>query len=96
MVFVFSLFFQQVRGQSALTAGLMFLPMTGLIAVVNVCRGQASPTGTGPRPPMIGGPVLAVLGLLALLLPSTRARPRSALAFLMVPLGLGGALTSHR
>ena len=39
VVFVFSLFFQQVQHHSALYAGLMFLPMTGLIGVTNLAAG---------------------------------------------------------
>ncbi|MEU3735535.1 MFS transporter [Streptomyces sp. NPDC032198] len=91
LVFVFSLFFQQVQGRSALWAGLMFLPMTGLIAVTNVFAGKLT-ARVGPRLPMLVGQTVAVLGLLALLF-TDASTPALALAFLMVPLALGCALT---
>ncbi|MER5254626.1 MFS transporter [Streptomyces sp. NPDC002855] len=91
LVFVFSLFFQEVQGRSALWAGLMFLPMTGLIAVTNVFAGKLS-ARVGPRTPMLAGQAVAVLGLLALLFADAET-PALGLAFLMVPLALGCALT---
>ncbi|MFI6086396.1 MFS transporter [Streptomyces sp. NPDC051218] len=91
LVFVFSLFFQEVQGRSALWAGLMFLPMTGLIAVTNVAAGKLA-ARVGPRVPMLVGQSVAVAGLLLLLL-ADASTPALALAFLMVPLALGCALT---
>ncbi|WP_409056985.1 MFS transporter [Streptomyces sp. SYP-A7185] len=91
LVFVFSLFAQEVQGRSALWAGLMFLPMTGLIAVTNVVAGKLA-ARVGPRLPMLAGQSLAVLGLLALLC-TDATTPALGLAFLMVPLALGCALT---
>ena len=50
MMFVFSLFFQELQGRSALQAGLMFLPMTGLISVMNVIADKlAGRYGPGRR-----------------------------------------------
>ncbi|MEV6944239.1 MFS transporter [Streptomyces sp. NPDC051172] len=90
-VFVFSLFFQQVQGLSALRAGLAFLPMTGLIAVTNVAAGKLAGR-YGPRLPMLVGQALAVVGLLVLLY--VDAGTSSVLtAALLVPLALGCALT---
>jgi DHA2 family methylenomycin A resistance protein-like MFS transporter len=91
LIFVFSLFFQQVQGRSALWAGLMFLPMTGLIAVTNVFAGKLA-ARVGPRTPMLVGQAVAVAGLLALLF-ADAGTPAPVLAFLMVPLALGCALT---
>ncbi|MEW2520656.1 MFS transporter [Actinacidiphila alni] len=90
MIFVLSLFFQQVRGQSALGAGLMFLPMTALIALVNVVAGRLA-ARFGPRLPMLAGQLLMIVGLL-ILLPVGAGTPAVLLAVVMVPLGLGGAL----
>ncbi|CAG7634133.1 MFS transporter [Actinacidiphila bryophytorum] len=90
MFFVLGLFFQEVRGQSALTAGLMFLPMTLLISTVNVISGRLT-TRYGPRLPMLAGQLLMAAGLL-LLLPVGAATPVALLAAAMVPLGVGGAL----
>ncbi|MFE9437490.1 MFS transporter [Streptomyces sp. NPDC006602] len=91
MVFVFSLFFQQVQGRSALTAGLMFLPMTGLIAVTNVVAGKLAGR-YGPRLPMLVGQGLAAAGLLTLLYVDT-GTPSALVAVLLVPMALGCALT---
>ncbi|MFP3990469.1 MFS transporter [Streptomyces sp. E11-3] len=91
MVFVFSLFFQQVQGRSALQAGLLFLPMTGLIAVVNVVAGKLA-SRFGPRLPMLLGQSLAVLGLLLLQFADART-PAPLLALLLVPMALGCAMT---
>ncbi|MGI5453757.1 MFS transporter [Streptomyces sp. CA-249302] len=92
VVFVFSLFFQQVQGLSALRAGLAFLPMTGLIAVTNVVAGKLAGRH-GPRLPMLIGQALAVVGLLLLLLYVDAGTPSALVAVLLVPLALGCALT---
>ncbi|GAA4045998.1 MFS transporter [Streptomyces shaanxiensis] len=91
LVFVFSLFFQQVQGRSALYAGLLFLPMTGLIAATNVVAGKLAGR-YGPRLPMLLGQALAVVGLL-LLLYVDAGTPSSLVAVLLVPMALGCALT---
>ncbi|MFE6942322.1 MFS transporter [Streptomyces chartreusis] len=91
MVFVFSLFFQQVQGRSALQAGLMFLPMTGLIAVTNVVAGKLAGR-YGPRLPMTVGQGIAVVGLLVMLFVDT-GTPPVVVALLLVPMALGCALT---
>lgn len=91
MVFVFSLFFQQVQHHSALYSGLLFLPMTGLIAVTNVVAGKL--TGRyGPRLPMLVGQPVAVAGLLGLLTVDAGTSP-VLVSLLLVPLALGCALT---
>ncbi|MFI6010708.1 MFS transporter [Streptomyces sp. NPDC051243] len=91
LVFVFSLFFQQVQGRSALQAGLMFLPMTGLIAVTNVVAGKLAGRH-GPRLPMLVGQGLAVTGLFVMLYVDT-GTPPVLVALLLVPMALGCALT---
>ncbi|MEV5884384.1 MFS transporter [Streptomyces sp. NPDC052020] len=91
VVFVFSLFFQQAQGRSALYAGLMFLPMTGLIAVTNVVSGKLA-ARHGARLPMLAGQGLAALGLL-LLLGVGEDTPPPVVAALLVPMALGCALT---
>ncbi|MET9950783.1 MFS transporter [Streptomyces sp. NPDC006339] len=87
MIFVFSLFFQQVLGLSALGAGLMFLPMTGLLAGVNVLSAKVA-ARYGARLPIVVGQVVAVAGLLGLLVVDA-GTPRVAQALLLVPLALG-------
>ncbi|MFF9841980.1 MFS transporter [Streptomyces sp. NPDC013740] len=91
MVFVFSLFFQQVLGLSALGAGLMFLPMTGLLAAVNVLSAKVA-ARYGARVPIVVGQVVAVAGLLGLLAVDADT-PRVAQALLLVPLALGCGFT---
>lgn len=90
VIFAFSLYFQRVRGESALTAGLMFLPMTALIPVMNVLSGKLS-NRFGPRVPMLAGQLTALAGLLMLLLADERT-PTLLAAFLLVPLALGCGL----
>ncbi|WDV56760.1 MFS transporter [Streptomyces coeruleorubidus] len=91
VVFVFSLFFQQVQGRSALQAGLLFLPMTGLIAVTNVVAGRLAGR-YGARLPMLTGQSLAAAGALLLLCVDESTSPAVA-AVLLVPMALGCALT---
>jgi DHA2 family methylenomycin A resistance protein-like MFS transporter len=89
VVFVLSLFFQQVLGQSAVAAGLMFLPMTALVAGANIASARAA-TRFGPRVPIAAGQLVCALGLLGLLATGIDAGTgHLLLALLMVPLGLG-------
>ncbi|MET9726215.1 MFS transporter [Streptomyces zaomyceticus] len=91
MLFVFSLFFQQVLGLSALAAGLMFLPMTGLLAGVNILSAKAA-ARYGPRLPIVLGQTVAVAGLLGLLTVDAGTSPW-AQALLLVPLALGAGFS---
>ncbi|MEV6108080.1 MFS transporter [Streptomyces sp. NPDC051940] len=90
-VFVLSLYFQQARGLSPLHTGLLFLPMTALVAVVNLAAARVA-ARFGPRVPMAAGQLLAGAGLVALCLVDS-GTPVTAVALLAVPVGLGGALT---
>ncbi|MGK4579313.1 MFS transporter [Kitasatospora sp. HPMI-4] len=89
-VFVLTLYFQQLRGASPLSAGLMFVPMTAFTTVVNVTAGRMT-NRYGPRLPMLIGVLIQAAGLLALLV----VGKQTALALvllLLVPLGIGGGL----
>ncbi|CAM5498419.1 MFS transporter OS=Streptomyces tendae OX=1932 GN=F3L20_25895 PE=4 SV=1 [Streptomyces tendae] len=90
-VFDFSLYLQQERGRSAMQAGLLFIPMTALVAVVNLASARLA-ARYGPRVPMTAGQLLGAAGLSALLAVGTHT-PVWVVAALMVPVGLGGALT---
>ncbi|MFC9249422.1 MFS transporter [Streptomyces sp. NPDC057136] len=90
LLFVFGLYFQQVRDQSALAAGLMFLPMTGLLVVVNVLSGRLA-NRYGPRLPMLIGQLVSVGGLLLLLLIDAET-PLWLASVLLAPLALGSGL----
>ncbi|MEU9868562.1 MFS transporter [Actinomadura sp. NPDC048021] len=89
-VFTFSLYFQQERGQSALHTGLLFVPMTALVAVVNLASARLAGR-FGPRVPIAAGQLLGTAGLAALTTVGTHTRVETVAA-LMVPVGLGGAL----
>lgn len=89
-VFVFSLYLQQERGQSALDTGLLFIPMTALVAVVNLASARLA-ARFGPRVPIVAGQLLATAGLAALTTVGADSEVW-AVAALMVPVGLGGAL----
>ncbi|MFJ9379757.1 MFS transporter [Streptomyces sp. NPDC101455] len=91
LTFVFALFFQQVQGRSALYAGLMFLPMTGLIPLTNIAAGRLA-ARYGARLPMLVGQLLAALGALVLLYVDV-GTPPLLVAVLLVPMALGCALT---
>ncbi|MFJ8663778.1 MFS transporter [Streptomyces sp. NPDC093795] len=91
MLFVFSLFFQQVLGLSALAAGLMFLPMTGLLAGVNLLSARVA-ARYGARLPIVLGQAVAVAGLLGLLTVDAESS-RVAQALLLVPLGVGASFS---
>ncbi|MFI9230900.1 MFS transporter [Streptomyces rimosus] len=89
-VFVFSLYLQQQRGQSALHAGMLFIPMTALVAVVNLASAKLA-ARFGPRVPMVAGQLVGAAGSLALLTVSLHTHV-GTVAALMVPVDLGGAL----
>jgi DHA2 family methylenomycin A resistance protein-like MFS transporter len=89
-VFVLSLFFQEVLGHDALVAGLMFLPLTALIAAVNIWAGSWT-SRHGPRPPIIAGQLTLAASLLGMLVLDA-ATPTALILALLVPMGIGGGL----
>ncbi|WP_228718479.1 MFS transporter [Kitasatospora acidiphila] len=89
-VFVLTLYFQQLRGASPLSAGLMFVPMTAFTTVVNVTAGRLT-NRFGPRLPLIIGVLIQAAGLLALLVVG-RHTAIALVLVLLVPLGIGGGL----
>lgn len=91
VVFVQSLYFQEQRSASSLVTGLLFLPMTGLVALLNPFVGRAMER-LGKIITTIGGMVLMATGLIALALLPADA-PIVVSALLMVPVGLGGSFT---
>jgi MFS transporter, DHA2 family, methylenomycin A resistance protein len=90
LVFVFTIFFQEQRGASALMAGLMFIPMTAFTTLVNLLAGKLT-NRHGPRFPLIIGQIIQTLGILGLLF-VTEDTPTPLLLVLLVPLGIGGGL----
>ncbi|MFE9454244.1 MFS transporter [Streptomyces sp. NPDC006739] len=90
LVFVFTIFFQEHRGASALVAGLMFIPMTAFTTLVNLLAGKLT-NRHGPRFPLLLGQTIQTLGILGLLFVS-QDTPTPLLLVLLVPLGIGGGL----
>ncbi|MGW3983039.1 DHA2 family efflux MFS transporter permease subunit [Streptomyces mirabilis] len=88
--FLFSLYFQQVRGLSSAAAGVTFLPMMLLGACLTPFAARIVER-TGPRPPIVAGLVLLAAGSVALsAVPAST--PVWAMALLLVPVGLAGPL----
>lgn len=91
VVFLQSLYFQQLRGASAFQTGLLFLPMTALVAVLNPVAARVA-ARFGRLVPIIGGQLLMIAGLITLsVLPATTPTPLIAVA--MIPVGVGGSFT---
>jgi MFS transporter, DHA2 family, methylenomycin A resistance protein len=91
VVFVQSLYFQEVRGASPLQTGLLFLPMTALIAGLNPVAARIA-LRFGPRVPIVIGQLMMAVGLCGLAL-SSADQPLWTIALLMIPVGVGGSLT---
>jgi DHA2 family methylenomycin A resistance protein-like MFS transporter len=90
LVFVLSLFFQRVLGHSPAVAGLLFLPLTGLVTAVNVVAGRLT-AREGARRPLIAGQLILALSLAALLFVD-RDTPVVVIELLLVPAGIGAGL----
>lgn len=91
IVFVQSLYFQEQRGATALVTGLLFLPMTGLVALLNPFVARAMER-LGKIVTTICGVLMMVIGLIGLAVIPADA-PVLVAALLMVPVGLGGSFT---
>lgn len=91
LVFVQGLYFQEGRGLDPLTTGLLFLPMTGLVALLNPIAARMA-LRYGPVVPIVGGQLVALAGLVGLVLAPGSAAPW-VVALLMVPVGVGGSFT---
>ncbi|WP_432011207.1 MFS transporter [Streptomyces cucumeris] len=89
-VFVLSLFFQEERGQSAFSAGLMFVPMAAITANFNYLSPRLV-TRYGPRAVVVAGLLTGALGSGSLIAVDT-GTPPWVTALLMIPLGIGGSL----
>jgi EmrB/QacA subfamily drug resistance transporter len=63
-MFMLPLYYQQVRGQDALHAGLLLIPQDLGVAVSMMFSGKLSDRIGGPRPIVLAGVVLALLGTL--------------------------------
>ncbi len=91
-VFVLALYLQRARGESALQAGLAFLPLTGGFLLSNLASGRVV-ARHGPRVPMVAGALVAALGYGSLHFVDA-ATPLGVLLvpFLLIPSGMGFAV----
>jgi MFS transporter, DHA2 family, methylenomycin A resistance protein len=88
--FLFSLYFQELRGLSAMATGLAFIPMMALSAVLNPAAARLVEK-VGRRAAITSGLLLMAAGMAALtLLPATA--PIWQVAVLMFPVGFGAPL----
>ena len=92
LVFLLSLYLQQVRGLSPLATGLAFVPMTGLTGVVTLVAPRVA-ARFGPRVPMAIGQFLIAAGLLGLCAAVASGASIWLLAALSILIGLGSALS---
>jgi MFS transporter, DHA2 family, methylenomycin A resistance protein len=91
LVFLQSLYFQDIRGQSALVTGLLFLPMTALVALTNPLVARVA-RRFGRLTPIIAGQISMAAGLTALAaMPVTE--PVWLISIVMIFVGVGGAFT---
>ncbi len=90
-VFLQSLYLQQGRGYSAFVTGLLFLPMTALVAVTSLLVARVVKR-FGHVIPIAGGQLGMMAGLVGLALLPAEA-PVLAIAGLMILVGVGGAFT---
>jgi DHA2 family methylenomycin A resistance protein-like MFS transporter len=90
--FLLSLYFQGPLGLSPLMTGLAFVPMTGLIALINVVAGRVA-AQRGARLPMIAGLCLTVAGFAVLALRLSPATDYGGIWWTLLMIGCGTALT---
>ncbi|MDR3514450.1 MAG: MFS transporter [Azospirillaceae bacterium] len=90
LIFVLSLYFQQVRGYSPLRTGLAFLPLTAVVTAGNMISGRWT-KARGPRWPVLAGLCCSLVGFLGML-PSGPASPYWLVGLPLLAIGLGGGL----
>src|SRR5205814_4692344 len=86
-----SLYFQDVRGYSALRTGLALLPEAALLTIASAVSGRLL-ARTGPRIPMLTGLLLGGAGLVGLVAAGAHT-PYLVLVLPMIAAGSGMALT---
>jgi EmrB/QacA subfamily drug resistance transporter len=91
-LFFVGLYLQQVVGYTPLEAGLATTPISVLLFVLSPRFGRLA-SGTGPRLPMTAGPIVAGLGLLAMLRVGTDADYLTDILPAILVFGLGLAAT---
>ncbi|MEU6389147.1 MFS transporter [Streptomyces sp. NPDC046939] len=89
LVFMLGLYLQQARGMSALTAGLVFVPLAVIITGTNLVSPRMAER-FGRRPVIAAGQLVLALAMFVLL-PLTPHTPMWLVLVMLVPTGLGGA-----
>jgi DHA2 family methylenomycin A resistance protein-like MFS transporter len=84
VAFVLSLYFQRVLGEPAVVAGLLFLPMTGLLIVASLASARVA-ARWGHLLPVRAGLGTSTLGMILLVF----LRGRTSLEIALVPAGAG-------
>ena len=88
VAFVLSLYFQRVLGEPAITAGLLFLPMTGLLTVANLISVRVA-ARWGHHVPVRAGLCVGTLGMLLLAVLPALPHGRIGMEIALVPAGAG-------
>jgi MFS transporter, DHA2 family, methylenomycin A resistance protein len=88
VAFLLSLYFQRVLGESAIAAGLLFLPMTGLLTVANLASARVA-ARWGHHVPVRAGLCVGTLGMLLLAFLPVFLPGRVGLEIALVPAGAG-------
>ncbi|PWV52771.1 MULTISPECIES: DHA2 family efflux MFS transporter permease subunit [Nocardiopsis] len=91
-MFLLPLFFQQVQGTSAMTAGLLMAPMAAGVALVNLFMGSVT-DNVGPRYLVVGGLFVGAAATAPFVLAGPDTSPALLAAAMFVRgLGLGAAM----
>ncbi|MBV8337127.1 MAG: MFS transporter [Alphaproteobacteria bacterium] len=91
LIFVLSLYFQQIKKLTPLFTGLAFMPMTVIVVAANIIAGQLS-AWLGARTPMVLGQAIFAVGCLLLLAIGVNT-PYGGLWWQTVMIGAGIGLT---
>ncbi|MER6569008.1 MFS transporter [Streptomyces sp. NPDC001093] len=89
-VFLLGLYYQQLRGMSGITAGLMFVPMSAVVTATNLVSPRLAER-IGRRPVIVAGQLIFTGAMLAML-PLAAHTPVWLVLVLLLPLSVGGAL----
>lgn len=87
LIFVLSLFFQEIKNYTALRTGLAFLPMTAIVLASNLSAARVT-ARFGPRLPILFGQAVFVAGCVCLLW-VTPGTPYFHMAFQLLAIGGG-------
>lgn len=89
VIFILSLYLQQVKGWSAAVSGLAYLPLTGGFILSNMMSGVIVGRW-GSRPPIVIGGLISAVGFALLAMLDERSSFFAMLApFLLIPGGMG-------